>query len=55
MHVKLIQRKLYLDQLISIKKIPDIKIITKVRRSASPDSWNNIWSVLRGGWGRGAK
>ena len=33
MHVKLIQRNLYLDKLISIKGTPDIKIITGVRRS----------------------
>ena len=33
MYVKLIQRNLYLDKLISIKGTPDIKIITGVRRS----------------------
>ena len=32
-HVKLIQRNLYLDKLISIKGTPDIKIVTGVRRS----------------------
>ena len=46
--MKLIKRSLYLDKLVSVKDIPDIKVITGIRRSGKSKLLDAYASLLEG-------
>lgn len=46
--MKLIKRSLYLDKLVSVKDIPDIKVITGIRRAGKSKLLDAYASLLEG-------